>query len=58
MGDTLTLPSDNGNVELEIIGTSDNFVLPFSFFSSDKDITVYDKEKIVRLIVFVIQAHL
>ena len=45
VGDTLTLPSDNGNVELEIIGTSDNFVLPFSFFSSDKDITVYDKEK-------------
>ena len=37
VGDTLTLPSDNGNVELEIIGTSDNFVLPFSFFSSDKD---------------------
>lgn len=45
VGDTLTLPSGNGNVELEIIGTSDNFVLPFSFFSSDKDITVYNTSK-------------
>lgn len=42
VGDTLILPSDNGNVELEIIGTSDCFVLPFSFFSSDKDITIYE----------------
>lgn len=41
VGDILTLPSDNGNVELEIIGTSNSFVLPFSFFSQEKDIAIY-----------------
>lgn len=43
VGDTFTVPSDNGNIELEVIGESDHFVVPLSFYiaTKDKDLGVY-----------------